>query len=111
MQDIDERREQDEKVEAAGAYAVQMQLAASRRVGAIALALFAFGAVACWYAGTFWWLVAAAILASAAFHFVMQSCARFVSRTTGMPPEIQSHFARLYKTDAAFKVRVDALRR
>lgn len=102
---------EDEKVEFQACYAVVMQLAATRKVGVVGLVLLVLGAATAWWFASFWWFVGSAVLTFGAFHYVMKSCARFVTQTTDMPENVQAKFGRLYKSDPAFKEKVDDFER
>ena len=61
------------------------------------------------YASNYWLLAIPVVACFVIFHFVINSCVRFVERETGMPAEIQIHFNNRYKTDAKFKREVDEM--
>lgn len=105
---VDPGNEAEEK---AACYAVVMQLAATRKVAGAVTVLLVLGAAVWWHTGSLWWFVGTVVLSFLAFHFIMQSCVRVVKRETGMPEAVQVHFSNLYKTDTAFKGRVDAFDR
>lgn len=100
---------EDEKIELAGRNAVVMHIEAYRKVGRLmAMASIACAAAAI-YLSNFWLLVALVPIYFVIFHFVINSCVRFVERQSGLPAEVQIQFNRRYKTDAKFKREVDEM--
>lgn len=99
----------DERVETQARYAAAMHINANRRVGTIARGITIAGAIAAYYFGNFWFLIAALALCVVAYFLIIKSCVRFVARKTGMTPEIQAFCSRKYKTNPEFAREVDKL--
>ena len=100
---------EEEKIEMQACYAVAMHLEANRKIGKIARWLTVVGVITCIYFHSLWPLAVAFGASIAAYFFIIQSCVRYVERTTGMPPDAQALFSRQYKTDRAFARKVDKL--
>ncbi|SPE43643.1 hypothetical protein SBA7_1620003 [Candidatus Sulfotelmatobacter sp. SbA7] len=88
-------------------YAVMMALEANRKVGKASRWILVGAVVGAIYFQNFWFLVAGFVLSVATYFYLTQSCIRFVERTIGMPPEVQTSFSIQYKKDAAFAKEVD----
>lgn len=90
-----------------GCYAVLMALEANRKVGKAPRWIMVGAIVGTIYFQNFWFLVGGFVLSVVTYFYLTQSCARFVERAIGMPPEIQASFNIRYKKDAAFAKEVD----
>jgi hypothetical protein len=99
------------QLEMASRYAAAMHLAANRKVGVTARWLLIAGAAAAFFMHSLWPLGAAFALSVAVYFYLMNSCARFVERAIGMPPDAQAAASRRYKVDKEFARHVDAMSR
>lgn len=84
-----------------------MHLHANRKVGRAAAVFFGLAIVAALVWESYWYFLAALALTVVTYFVVIESCVRFVNRTTGMPPDIQASFSKQYKSDPEFARQVD----
>ena len=57
----------------------------------------------------FWLMIVAIALCIVAYFAIINSCVRFVTQKTEMPPDIQAFFSEKYKADPEFAKEVDKL--
>jgi hypothetical protein len=100
---------EDVKFELAGRNAVVMHIEAYRKVGRITLMVTIVCVVLAIYISNYWLLAIPVPIYFAIFHYVINSCVRFVERQSGIPAEVQIQFNHRYKTDAKFKQEVDEM--
>jgi len=102
-------RSEDERVNVQARYAVALHLHANKKIGTAWFAIAVVGVVAALVLQNFWFIAGAIALGAVTYFWIMQSCVRFITQQTGMPPDVQALFSRKYKTDPEFARDVDKL--
>lgn len=100
---------EDEKIDLVGRNVVVMHIEAYRNIGRITMIVTIVCVVAAIYLSNYWLLAIPVPTYFLIFHYVINSCVRFVERQTGVPAELQVMFNHRYKTDGKFKQEVDEM--
>ncbi len=100
---------EEERAHAQACYAVAMHSHANKKIGKAWFAITVVGITVAAIFQNLWFIAGAVALAVVAYFLVIQSCVRFVTQQTGMPPNMQALFSRKYKTNPEFARDVDKL--